>query len=263
MPKFCANISLLYTEVPLEERVSRAKADGFESFEVQFPYSIEPAEWRRQMDLHGVDCVLFNVEAGDLMQGGEGLAAVPERQASFRQAVDQALVYAQWLRPAVINVLPGRCRRAQQRDLYLSTLGENLAYAAERFSALGITTCLEAINTTDMPDFLIHNSGQMAQLLEAVGRPDVKMQYDLYHMAMMQQPLTADLGHYLDRIGHIQFADAPGRGEPGSGELDLAGLFAEIDRLGYQGWVGAEYRPTRETSCTLGWRGPSQDLSLG
>ncbi|MCL6416693.1 TIM barrel protein [Aestuariirhabdus sp. Z084] len=254
MPHYCANLSLLYTEVPLEARLSKARQDGFEAFEIQFPYELPSAHWRQLMDKANIRCVLFNVPAGDLMQGGEGLAAVPERAEKFRSAVDKALEYARVLRPSVINVLPGRCLRDSQRDVYLEQLKINLQYAADHFSALGITTCFEAINTEDMPGFLVHTSKQMAELVTAVDHPMIKMQYDLYHMAKMDQPIVDDLRDYAADIGHIQFADNPGRGEPGSGQLNLGGLFQQIDRSSYKGWVGAEYRPTELTSNTLAWR---------
>ncbi|WP_426415914.1 hydroxypyruvate isomerase family protein [Aestuariirhabdus sp. LZHN29] len=256
MPTFCANISLLYTEVPLEARLKLARADGFDGFEVQFPYAIDALAWRQQMDELGMTCVLFNVDAGDLLQGGEGVASVPGRREQFRFAVEQALGYAHLLAPSVINVLPGRCVKPEDRDIYIQTLVDNLAYAAAQFYPLGITTCVEAINTTDMPDFLIHTTEQMVEVLTRLDHPGVKMQYDLYHMATMNQSIREDLRHYAGQIGHIQFADLPGRGEPGSGTLDLCAYFSQIDRCGYEGWVGAEYRPTRETSKTLEWMQP-------
>ena len=251
--KLCANITLLYPELPFIERFAAAAADGFKAVEIQFPYDTPLAVIQHELQQHNLRCVLINVPAGDLMQGGEGLAAVPERQAEFRAALEQCVEYARGLQVDCVNVLPGRCNDNSRRAQYLATLQSNLRLAAAALAPLGITTTFEAINTVDMPGFLIHSGQQMLDVLAELQQPAVKAQFDLYHMARMGVPLVEFIRANIGSIGHIQFADTPGRGEPGSGELDFAAVFAAITESGYSGWVGAEYRPSGPTSSTLGW----------
>lgn len=253
MPKFCANISLLYSEVALEQRVACAADGGFEAFEIQFPYELSARRWKQLMKPHAICNVLINVAADDLMTGGEGLACVPGKQAQFRRAVAQTQRYIEAMGSRVVNVLPGRCLNPLDRQAYWQVFIENLGYAVEQFSSMGVMTTFEAINTEDMPGFLVHSTDQMLQVVHQLNHPGVKMQYDLYHMARMRQNLLTDLRDHASLIGHIQFADTPGRGEPGSGSLSFSELFAQIDASDYQGWVGAEYRPTRATRDTLAW----------
>ncbi len=254
MLRYCANLSLLFTEYPLIERFAAAKAAGFEAVEVQFPYELSPKAIRTELDAHDLELVLINVPAGNLMQGGDGIANVPGREQEFRRAVLQALPYAEELGVRCVNVLAGRL--PEEGDLLhcLHTLTANARYAAEAFHSVGVTTTLEAINTDDMPRFLIHNIAQMQEILEAADHPTLKMQFDCYHLARMGEDLISSLVENWPLIGHIQFADNPGRGAPGTGTIDFKSVFAVIDELPYAGWCGAEYRPgPAGTEASLGW----------
>lgn len=243
MPRFSANLSLLFTELPLRERFAAARAAGFDAVEIQFPYELGIGDIRRELERHTLELVLINVPAGDLMQGGDGLAGVPGREQQFRRAVLQAMPYVQQLGVRCVNVLAGR--QPEDADLLhcLHTLTANARYAAEAFQSIDVTTTLEAINTIDMPRFLVHNIAQMQEILEAADHPTLKMQFDCYHLAMMGEDVIAGLEENWPQIGHIQFADLPGRGAPGTGILPWNSIFDCIDELPYNGWCGAEYRP--------------------
>ncbi|MCK5898630.1 MAG: TIM barrel protein [Methylococcales bacterium] len=254
MLKFSANLSVLFTEAPLIERFELAKKQGFEAVEIQFPYELPPEIIRQCLDQHHLKLVLFNVGADDLLCGGEGLASVPEKQGEFKTAVTQALEYAKILKPNCINILAGRCQDQSKKQLYLQTFLKNLAYALTQLSPLGITTVFEAINTFDMPDFLIHSTEQMYQVQQKINHPDLKMQYDIYHMHRMGESCASDLKKYTDKIGHIQFADAPHRSQPSTGEIDFKKLFSVIKQSNYEGWTGAEYNPIGETRNSFFWK---------
>lgn len=253
MLRFSANLSLLFTDVELPERFQLAKAQGFDAVEVQFPYALDAETIRGLLNEHRLRLVLFNIAADDLLQGGEGLACVPEKREQFRDAVAEAAAYARLLKPAAINVLPGCCFEASRQPEYLDTFKQNLAYAADAFSPLGIKTVFEAINNQDMPGFIIHTGEQMLAVLDELKHPGLYLQYDLYHMQMMGENMADFIGRHAGKIGHIQFADCPGRGQPGTGRTDFAKVFSAIDRSGYSGWVGAEYKPAGTTADSLGW----------
>lgn len=253
MLRFTANLSLLFTEVALLDRFKTAKEKGFSAVEIQFPYELTAEQIQQQLELHHLKLVLFNVDAGTLLQGGEGLASVPEKQTQFKKAVEQTLRYAEILNPEVINVLPGCCFNKMRNAEYLDTFKKNLLFACEQFSSIGIKTVFEAVNTYDMPGFIIHTGKQMLAILEELNQPSLLMQYDLYHMQMMQENSIEFLTQQLDKIGHIQFADCPGRGQPGSGKSDFATLFKIISDSNYSGWTGAEYKPKGLTNESLAW----------
>ncbi|MFA6163191.1 MAG: TIM barrel protein [Methylobacter sp.] len=253
MLKFTANLSLLFTEVELIDRFKAARQHGFDAVEIQFPYSLSAQTLRATLDEQQLKLVLFNVDAADLLQGGEGLACVPEKRSQFRQAVTQTVEYAERLKPEVINVLPGRCLDENRLPEYMETFKENLCFAAEAFSPLGIKTVFEAVNTYDMPGFIIHSGSQMLDILNQLKHPDLFMQYDIYHMQMMGEKPEEFIAEYADQIGHIQFADCPGRGQPGTGQIDFERVFSAIEKSAYAGWVGAEYKPVGTTADSLGW----------
>lgn len=253
MLRFTANLSLLFTELPLPKRFQAAAEAGFKAVEIQFPYELDPEQIRQQLRHHQLKLVLFNVDADTLLQGGEGLAAVPGKQERFRRAVEQALEYAEVLSPDVINVLPGRCLDDERLDDYLTTFKTNLLYAAEAFGRRGVKTVFEAVNIHDMPGFIVHSGRQMLQILTELRHPNLAMQYDLYHMHRMKEDCGAFLLQNLDKIGHIQFADCPGRGQPGSGRVDFEWFFSLIAKSNYRGWTGAEYKPSGKTSASLNW----------
>ncbi|MGZ5059982.1 MAG: hydroxypyruvate isomerase family protein, partial [Methylobacter sp.] len=177
----------------------------------------------------------------------------PEKRDQFRQAVDQTVDYAELLKPEAINVLPGRCLDQSRLEHYLETFKENLYLAVEAFSPLGIKTVFEAINTHDMPGFILHGGAQMLSVLSQLNRAELLMQYDIYHLQMMGENPEAFIAEYADKIGHIQFADCPGRGQPGTGQIDFDRMFSVIEQSGYSGWVGAEYKPVGTTAESLDW----------
>lgn len=253
MLKLSANLSLLFAELPLAERFSAAKRAGFDAVEIQFPYELSAELIAERAAAAQVQPVLFNVPAGDLMAGGEGLAAVPERREEFRRAVEQAVAYARVLKPKAINVLAGRCLRPERTDEYLHTLKANLRHASDALAGVGVPTVFEGINTFDMPGFLVSRGQQMLELLAEVDHPNLALQYDAYHMVRMGEDPAAFIAAHADKIGHIQFADAPGRGQPGTGAVDFAGLFAAVAASGYGGYLGAEYKPVGGTEQSLGW----------
>ena len=253
MLNFSANLSLLFTEVELINRFKAAKNAGFEAVEIQFPYSLSAETLKNTLEEQQLKLVLFNVDADDLLQGGEGLACVPEKQAQFRQAIAETLEYAKRLKPEAINVLPGRCFNEKRKQDYLKTFKENLGFAADAFALLGIKTVFEAINSHDMPGFIIHNGQQMLDILDQLNHPKLFMQYDIYHAQMMGDQPDKFIARHANKIGHIQFADCPGRGQPGTGHINFERIFRAIEKSGYLGWVGAEYKPVGTTSESLGW----------
>jgi len=256
MLNFTANLSLLFTEEKLIDRFKAAKQAGFNAVEIQFPYELSPAAIKDKLDEHGLKLVLFNVDAADLLQGGEGLACVPEKRDQFRQAVAQTLDYVERLKPEAINVLPGRCLDNSRLQHYLETFKENLCFAVDAFSPLGVKTVFEAVNSHDMPGFIIDSGTQMLSMLDQLNRPALFMQYDIYHMQMMREQPETFIAEQAGKIGHIQFADCPGRGQPGTGRIDFERLFSVIEKSGYSGWVGAEYKPLGSTTESLDWLTP-------
>jgi len=244
---------MLFTAVPLLARFKAAKQQGFNAVEIQFPYELSASDIAEQLQQQDLELVLFNVAADDLLQGGEGLACVPEKQAQFKEAVLQAVEYAKVLKPHAINVLSGRCYDHSRSDVYRQTLLQNLRFAEHEFGTLGVKTVFEAINTIDMPSFLISTGEQMLVVQDELDLPELLMQYDVYHARMMGGDPIAFIQKHYDRIGHIQFADCPGRGQPGTGTIDFNALFDAIDGSGYAWWVGAEYKPIGTSSACFKW----------
>ncbi|SFB62835.1 hydroxypyruvate isomerase family protein [Azotobacter beijerinckii] len=248
-----ANLSLLFSEKPLLERIVAAAAAGFDGVEIQFPYDIPAIRLKEELERAGLPLVLINLPAADLLQGGPGLAAVPQRQAEFDAALQLALSYAALVRPGCVSILPGRLAEGTTREQALATLAANLAKSAEAFAVLGIPVLCEAINPLDMPGFLINSADQLGALLRRVDHPNCLAQLDLYHMARQGLDIPACVARLAGRIGHVQFADCPGRGEPGSGRVDFAAALAALQASGYRGWLGAEYRPAGATADSLAW----------
>lgn len=253
MLRFAANLSLLFTELPLSARFQTAKQHGFAAVEIQFPYALPAEQIRDLLDQHDLQLVLFNIDADTLLQGGEGLAAVPDKRDQFKVAVEQALVYAERLKPSAVNVLPGCCHDRTRYAEYQATFMENLAYAASALAETGVKTVFEAINSHDMPHVIVDSSAGMLEVLAKLDHPNLRMQYDIYHMSRMGEDCAVFLQQHLDKIGHIQFADCPGRHQPNTGAINFDTLFEFLAMSSYQGWVGAEYRPTAETAASLEW----------
>jgi hydroxypyruvate isomerase len=253
MLKFTANLSLLFTELELIDRFYAAQQHGFKAVEIQFPYSLPPTIVDQVLQETGLKLVLFNVAADDLMQGGEGLACVPEKCEQFRHALMQAVSYARFLKPEAINILAGRCFDNSRQAEYLQTFKDNLLLASNTFARLGIKTVFEAINTHDMPQFIIHSGEQMLAVLNELKHSNLFMQYDIYHASRMGENPAQFIQQYANKIGHIQFADCPNRGQPSTGQIDFSELFKVIEQSSYTGWLGAEYKPIGTTADSLGW----------
>lgn len=254
MPRFSANISMLFAERDWLDRPAAAAAAGFAAVEIQFPYDRPAEDWQRAIEEAGLAVSVVNLPVGDMLAGGPGLAATPGRQAAFRAAVETARDVAAALRPANVNVLPGYPERhGHARERCIDTLAENLRLVADVMAGIGVGTTVEAVNTVDRPGFLLSTSEQALDVIDRAGHDNLALEHDLYHMDIMEGRLIARLEEIAPRIGHVQFADNPGRHEPGTGTIDFPAVFAALDRLGYDGWTAAEYVPSRTTEETLGW----------
>ncbi|MDW7748550.1 hydroxypyruvate isomerase [Halomonas sp.] len=253
MPKFAANLSMLFTEEAFLDRFAAAAQAGFKGVEYLFPYDYPPAEIKAKLDDHGLTQVLFNLPAGDWGGGERGIACHPDRVEEFRSGVDQAIEYARVLGNTQVNCLAGIKPEGVSDDEARQTLVGNLRFAAEKLEAAGILLIAEPINTRDIPGFFLDHTEQALAIFDEVGSDNLKLQYDIYHMQIMEGDLAPTIERHLDRIAHVQVADNPGRHEPGTGEIHYPFLFAHLDRLGYTGWVGAEYKPRAGTQEGLGW----------
>ncbi|WP_168011958.1 hydroxypyruvate isomerase [Halomonas salinarum] len=253
MAKFAANLSMLFTEVDFLDRFQAAAAAGFKGVEYLFPYDVEAAEIKRRLDANGLTQVLFNLPAGDWGAGERGIACHPDRVEEFRAGVDRAIEYARVLGNTQVNCLAGIQPEGVSDDEARQTLVDNLRFAAEKLEAEGILLIAEPINTRDIPGFFLNRTAQALALFDEVGSRNLKLQYDIYHMQIMEGDLAPTIEKHLDRIAHVQLADNPGRHEPGTGEINYPFLFAHLDRLGYQGWIGCEYKPQAGTREGLGW----------
>lgn len=253
MPRFCANLSLLFSEHPFVERWSAAARAGFRGVECHFPYAEPVAVLAEALRHNGLEQVLFNLPPGDWAAGERGIACLPDRVDEFEDGVGRAIDYARALGCRRINCLAGIAPADAERGELLAVMERNLRFAARALAPENIELLVEPINTRDMPGFLLNRSADTLALIERVGEANVKLQYDVYHMQIMEGDLARTLQCELPRIGHVQIADNPGRHEPGSGEINYPFLFDWLDRIGYTGWVSAEYIPAGETAAGLGW----------
>ena len=254
MPRFAANLSMLFGEVEFLDRFRLAGEAGFSGVEYLFPYAWTPEELRQALEANGLTQVLFNLPAGDWEAGERGIACLPDRVDEFRAGVDEAIRYAGALNCQQVNCLAGIVPVGANEHEAWETLSNNVEYAAEKLGEAGITLCLEAINSrVDMPGFFLDTSARVMQVIESVETDNVRLQYDVYHMQIMEGDLIRTMECLLPWIAHIQIADNPGRNQPGTGEIHFPRVFEALDRMGYQGWVGAEYRPTDITSASLDW----------
>jgi len=261
MPRFAANLTMLFTELPFLDRFAAARAAGFRFVEYLFPYAYDPAVLRQALDDNGLTQVLFNLPAGNWEAGDRGIAADPARVAEFRKGVDTAVTYALALGVKKLNCLAGVRPKRFSESESAEILVDNLIFAADALAANGLTLVIEAINRFDIPGFLLHRAEQVDKIIEAVERPNVAIQFDVYHAQREQGDITATLRAHIGRIGHIQVADNPGRHQPGTGEINYPFVFAELDRLGYDGFVGLEYVPAPDTTTSLAWL-PAMGFSL-
>lgn len=253
MPRFAANLTMLFTEYPLLERFDRAAAAGFQAVEFLFPYDEDIAAIRAALDRNGLQQVLFNLPAGNFAAGERGFANDPGRILEFREGVARALEIARELDCPKLNCLVGLTLEDVPLDIQWQTVIENLRYAATEAEKAGVLQIFEPLNTFDTPGFLLSTTAQALMLLNEVQRDNLKIQYDVYHAQRMEGNICGTLEHYLPQIGHIQIADSPARNEPGTGELNYPFIFDHLDRIGYDGWVSLEYRPSTTTGESLGW----------
>jgi hydroxypyruvate isomerase len=256
MPRFNANLTLLFNEVEFLDRFRAARDAGFKGVEYLFPYAHRKQDLVERLQANGLTQVLHNLPAGDWDRGERGIACLPDRVGEFQDGVGQAIEYAQALQCQQLNCLAGIAPDGIDPQRARDTLVGNLRFAAAQLKAAGIRLLLEACNTRDIPGFFVNRSRQALEIIDAVGSDNLFLQYDIYHMQVMEGDLAATIRRNLDRIAHMQLADNPGRHEPGSGEINYPFLFGFIDRLGYSGWIGCEYKPAGSTVAGLGWIKP-------
>jgi hydroxypyruvate isomerase len=253
MPTFAANLTFLWAELPFLERFAAAREAGFSQVEYMFPYEHPAEAVKARLDENGLEQVLFNLPAGDWAGGDRGIAADPSRVEEFREGVERALSYAAALDVSQLNCLAGLRLEGVDLAVQWATLVENVRHAAARLSGDGRRLLVEPVNTFDVPGFVLPTTADALGLLDEVGDPSVRLQFDAYHVRRMEGDPATCLAPLLGRVGHVQIADHPGRHQPGTGEIDFAALFALLDDAGYPGPVGLEYIPTPDTAGSLSW----------
>lgn len=253
MPKLAANLSTLFPQLDFLDRFAAAARAGFRYVEYQFPYAWKADELARRARDAKVQVVLHNVPAGDFAKGERGIACLPGREREFRDSLEKAIAYAKAVDCPRLNCLAGL---APADPAHFAVLVENVRYAARRLGEAGLQLTLEPINTRSVPGFFLSRSAQAIDVLNAAGEGNAFLQYDFFHMQIMEGDLAATVERLLGRIGHIQLADVPGRHEPGTGEVNFAFLLRHLDALGYSGWVGCEYNPRGDTLEGLKWAQP-------
>ncbi|QVQ25838.1 2-oxo-tetronate isomerase [Achromobacter deleyi] len=256
MPRLAANLSMMYTEHPFLERFCAAAGDGFKGVEFLFPYEFAAAEIKSRLDASGLAQALFNAPPGDWAAGERGIASLPGREDEFRRGLDQALEYAAVLGNRHLHVMAGLIRPEQDRVAHREVYLKNLALAARTAATAGVTVVIEPINTRDIPGFFLNRQDDAQAIRAEVGADNLKVQFDIYHCQIVEGDIAVKLERDMAGIGHIQVAGVPDRHEPDLGELNYPYLFEHIDRLGYAGWIGCEYRPRAGTSEGLGWAKP-------
>ena len=253
MTKLCANLSMLYNEVDFLERFDAAAAAGFKGVEYLFPYAFEAQQIMDRLGKNGLTQVLHNLPAGDWDGGERGIACHPDRVNEFQEGVGQAIDYATALGCKQVNVLAGIAPAGVDASKVQATFVSNLTFAAAKLKENGIALLIEAINTRDIPGFFVSSTQQTLDLISATGSDNIFVQYDIYHMQIMEGDLAMTIKNNLSQIAHIQLADNPGRNEPGTGEINYPFLFDYIDNLDYQGWIGCEYKPATSTTEGMTW----------
>ncbi|MGE6212584.1 2-oxo-tetronate isomerase [Comamonas aquatica] len=263
MPRFAANLSMLYNDVDFLDRFAAAARDGFQAVEYLFPYAYTPEQLAALLRQHGLQQVLFNAPPGDWDAGERGIACLPGREAEFREGIARAITYAQALQCPRIHVMAGLVPQDVDPATVRATYVANVRYAAEQAAAHGIQILLEPINGRDMPGFFLSRQDQAHALVAEIGAANVKVQMDLYHCQIVEGDLAMKIRQYLPtgNVGHFQIAGVPERHEPDVGEVHYPYLFQLLDKLGYDGWIGCEYKPARgaaphATRDGLGWLQP-------
>lgn len=253
MPRLAANVSMLFPQLPFLDRFAAARKAGFRYVEYQFPYDHDAAEVARRVRDAGVEVVLHNLPPGDYAKGERGIACLPGREREFREGVARGIDYAKTAGCPRMNCLAGL---APADERHKAVLVANLRYAARKLGEAGLQLMIEPINTRSVPGFFLTGSRQAVDVLNAVGEGNAFVQYDLFHMQIMEGDLAKTIEQLLPRIGHMQIADVPDRHEPGTGELNFPWLLGWIDRLGYRGAIGCEYNPAADTLSGLAWAAP-------
>lgn len=256
MPRFNANLTMLFNEVDFLDRFAAAAAAGFAGVEYLFPYPYDKAQLAEALAEHRLVQVLHNLPAGNWQAGERGIACLPDRVAEFRDGVGLAIEYAHALRCRQVNCLVGITPPDADPAELWDTLVDNLKFAARELARARIRLLVEPCNTCDLPGFYLNGTAQALTLMDAVGSDNVRLQYDIYHMQVMEGDLANTIQRSLPRIGHIQLADNPGRHEPGTGEINYPFLFELLDAMGYDGWIGCEYKPRAMTRDGLRWADP-------
>jgi len=254
MPRFAANLSMMFNEVPFLDRFAAAAKAGFEGVEFLFPYDFPAAEIRKRLKGEGLTQALFNMPPGDWANGERGLTSLPGRQSEFREAVKRALDYAAELECRHVHCMAGIPGPDVAPGTAAALFAANLAWATERASPAGVKLVIEPINHRDMPGYFLNTQAQGAAVIEAIGRDRLGLQFDLYHVQITEGDISKRMEKHMPIISHMQIADVPARNEPGTGEIGWSYLFRRMDELGYTGWVGCEYRPAGDTVAGLGWR---------
>ncbi|MCB4770667.1 hydroxypyruvate isomerase [Ancylobacter sp. Lp-2] len=253
MPRFAANLTMLFNEVPFLDRFEKAASAGFTGVEYLFPYDFPVEELVAKLKANNLTQVLHNLPAGNWGGGERGIAIFPERVDEFRAGVDKAISYATALGCPQVNILAGIVPAGADREILHNTFVNNLKYAAPRIKDAGLKLLIEPINTRDIPGFFLNYTKQAKAIIEEVGSDNLFIQYDIYHMQIMEGDLARTIEANLAQIAHVQLADNPGRNEPGTGEINYGFLFKHLDAIGYTGWVGCEYKPKGDTAAGLGW----------
>jgi hydroxypyruvate isomerase len=256
MPKFAANLTMLYNELPFLERFKAAADAGFKAVEFLFPYDFRKEQVAAELKDNGLAIALHNLPAGDWAQGERGIACHPDRVQEFRDGVEMAIDYAKALNCPQVNCLAGVLPKGVSAEKARGVLIENLRYAAEKLAAEKIGLLLEPVNSRDIPGFFVDRPSFGFALLDEAAASNLKLQYDIYHAQVMEGDLANTIAREFARIGHIQLADNPGRNEPGTGEINFPYLFRRLDELGYAGWIGCEYKPKTTTTEGLSWVRP-------
>lgn len=254
MPRFAANLTMLFNEVPFLDRFEKAAANGFDAVEFLFPYLYTAQALKERLDRHNLKLVLHNLPAGDWDAGDRGVACDPNRVDEFRAGVARAIGYATILGTPQINCLAGKAPAGASSEQLRETFVANLRFAAAELKQAGIKLLIEPINHFDIPGFYLNTTAQAISIMDQVGSDNLFLQYDIYHAQRMEGELATTMQKHLNRIAHIQLADNPGRNEPGTGEINYRFLFQHLDKLGYSGWIGCEYKPATTTEAGLGWR---------
>ncbi len=253
MPRFSVNLTMLFADRPFLERFEAAARSGFTAVEYMFPYEEDIPGIARTLQRLQLTQVLFNLPAGNWQAGDRGIATDPSRSEEFRRGVDRAADAARSLRCQRLNCLVGKRMEGIPEAEQWRTMVDNIRYASRQLARDDITLMVEPVNTYDIPGFFLHTSAQAVRLMDEVAAPNLRLQYDLYHMQRMEGNLTHTLTRLQDRIGHVQIADAPDRHEPGTGEIHFPYVLRHLDRLGYEGFVGLEYKPSGASDASFGW----------